>query len=260
MAAISSLLIVLTLSLLVTRVAAMALMLTGLSKEVARFQSRSAFTGVGFPAREAEEIVNHPIRRRIVMLLMLLGNLGIGAVVATLMVSFLQTSESQYWWLRLIFLAAGLITLWLIARNRYIERHLNRLISKILRRWGDLPRRNYAAILQLEGGFAVSELLVNSKDWVAGKKLAELRLPNEGVLVLGIRRGKDGKFVGTPNGATEVHANDTLILYGRVESVSDLDQRTLGRRGDEAHREAVLRHSSDQDLQDASDDDDDQRE
>lgn len=41
MLAIASLLIVLMMSLLVTRVAAMALMLTGMSQEVARFQARS---------------------------------------------------------------------------------------------------------------------------------------------------------------------------------------------------------------------------
>jgi hypothetical protein len=83
-------------SSLVTRMAAMALALTGMSGEAARFQARSAFTGVGFTTREAEEIVWHPVRRRIVMLLMLLGNLGVGAVVATLMLSFI-TSVRTTW-------------------------------------------------------------------------------------------------------------------------------------------------------------------
>ena len=57
MAAIASLLIVLTMSLLVTRIAAMALMLTGMSREAARVQARSSFTGVGYTTREAKEIV-----------------------------------------------------------------------------------------------------------------------------------------------------------------------------------------------------------
>ena len=54
LAAIASLLIVLTMSLLVTRIAAMALMLTGMSQEAARFQARSAFTGVGFRQKQVE--------------------------------------------------------------------------------------------------------------------------------------------------------------------------------------------------------------
>jgi Trk-type K+ transport system membrane component len=53
---IATLLIALALSLIITRVATMALMLTGLSRESARFQSRSAFTGVGFTTTEAESL------------------------------------------------------------------------------------------------------------------------------------------------------------------------------------------------------------
>ena len=97
MLAIISLLITLTLSLLVTRVAAMALMLTGLSREAARFQARSAFSGVGFTTNESESIVSHPVRRQIVMSLMLLGNIGIATVVATLMVSFINTQRNDQW-------------------------------------------------------------------------------------------------------------------------------------------------------------------
>ena len=48
--------------MLVTRVAARALTLTELSSEAARFQARSAFTGVGFTTSEAEGIVSHPVR------------------------------------------------------------------------------------------------------------------------------------------------------------------------------------------------------
>ena len=64
MAAIASLLIVLTISLMVTRVATMALVLTGMSREAARFQARSAFSGVGYTTREAEDVVSHPVRRQ----------------------------------------------------------------------------------------------------------------------------------------------------------------------------------------------------
>ena len=44
-------LLALTISLIVIRVGTMAFMLTGLSRESARFQAHSAFTGVGFTTR-----------------------------------------------------------------------------------------------------------------------------------------------------------------------------------------------------------------
>lgn len=48
MLAIGTVLAALLLSLLITRIATNALSVTGLSRETARFQARSAFTGVGF--------------------------------------------------------------------------------------------------------------------------------------------------------------------------------------------------------------------
>ena len=76
MLAIISLLLIVALSLIVTRTAAVALTYTGLSQQAASFQARSAFTGVGYTTSEAESLVNHPVRRQVVMLLMLLGNAG----------------------------------------------------------------------------------------------------------------------------------------------------------------------------------------
>jgi hypothetical protein len=62
MPALFSLLIVVTLSILVTRIATVALTHTGLSGEMARFQARSAFTGVGYTTSEAEQAVKRQKR------------------------------------------------------------------------------------------------------------------------------------------------------------------------------------------------------
>ncbi len=62
MFAIISLFVIVALSLIITRIAAMALMATGLSRDAARFQARSAFTGSGFTTRESESVVNHPVQ------------------------------------------------------------------------------------------------------------------------------------------------------------------------------------------------------
>lgn len=239
--AILSLLITLTLSLLVTRVGAMALMLTGMSREMARFQSRSAFTGVGFTTQEAESITTHPVRRQIVMLLMLLGNVGIAAVVATMMISLMRTSESGNWWRPAGLLFAGLLLLWFFASSRWVERRLNRVIAYGLTNWGRLEVRDYVALLQLRDGYAVTEMQVERQDWLAGKSLLELKLPTEGVLVLGIQR-ENGDYLGAPRAEDTVHADDTLVLYGPIHRLEELDQRRRGRQGDAAHEEAVSEH------------------
>ena len=53
MIAIASLLVILTLSLGIVRVGAVALELTGLSKEIASFQAQSSFSGAGFTTSES---------------------------------------------------------------------------------------------------------------------------------------------------------------------------------------------------------------
>lgn len=235
---ILSLLVTLTLSLLVTRVGAMALMLTGISREMARFQARSAFTGVGFTTKESESITTHPVRRQIVMLLMLLGNVGIAAGAATMMATVMRTSEGENRWWNVGALGAGLLLLWIFASSRWVERRLNRLIAYGLRNWSRLELRDYVALLQLRDGYAVTELLVEKLDWLADRTLIELKLPTEGVLVLGIQRSK-GEYVGAPNADTRIRAGDTLVLYGPIHRVEELDQRRRGHQGDAAHQEAV---------------------
>ena len=69
MTAVLILLLILLVALLINRIATAALMSTGMSRQYAKFQARSAFTGVGFTTSEAEEVVSHPVRRRIVMIL-----------------------------------------------------------------------------------------------------------------------------------------------------------------------------------------------
>ena len=56
MFAVLSLLTVIMISIVITRIATIALVQTGLARESARFQARSALTGVGFTTGEAERV------------------------------------------------------------------------------------------------------------------------------------------------------------------------------------------------------------
>ena len=237
-------LVVLVLSILVTRIATLALVHTGLSSESARFQARSAFTGVGFTTAEAEKVVRHPVRRRIVMLLMLLGNAGMVTAVSSLLLTFLEIGKgdvSSIW--RLLILAAGIALLWLAARSSLIDRMLSRLINRALNRWTDLDTRDYASLLHLSGEYQVQELDVEEEDWLAGRTLQELGLNREGVLVLGIQRADD-RFVGAPTRDTRIQAEDVLILYGRNSTLKDLDRRRSGPGGESEHQASVARQDA----------------
>lgn len=242
---------VLALSILITDLATSALTLTGLSRESARFQARSAFTGTGFTTKESEKIVNHPVRRRIVTWLMVARSAGLVTIIISLILSFAVSGTYQERLWRLIYLVAGVALLWGLRRIPFFNRLLNRFIEWALKKWTDLDTRDYYNLLHLSGDYGVTELQVQEGDWVAEKKLNQCKLAEEGVTVLGIVRS-EGSYVGAPRGGTDIYSGDTLILYGRTKVLSELDQRRADVKGEQAHENAVSeqkREEAQQDIQ-----------
>jgi hypothetical protein len=233
-----TLLFVIILSILVTKIATTALIYTGLSRETARFQARSAFSGVGFTTSEAENVVNHPVRRRILMLLMLFGNAGIITVIASVVLTFMDIELFGAGWWRLLLLLGGLLALWWFSASRWVDLRLSRLINWALKHYTSLDVRDYASLLHMAGEYRVTELLVEPDDWLANKTLEELRLQDEGVMILGITR-KKGPYIGAPDGSTKILSGDILILYGRIPALDNLDTRRQGKRGDREHEMAI---------------------
>lgn len=241
MIAIATVLAALLVSLLVTRIATIALAVTGLSKEAARFQARSAFTGVGFTTTEAESVVNHPVRRRVVLMLMLLGNAGLVTIVASLLISFAGAEQSTQTLRRVVLLLGGLAALFAVARSKRVDRALSGVIMRFLGRYTDLDAKDYAQLLQLSGGYGVVELEVQKDHWTAGRSLEDLDLRREGIAVLGVQT-PDGRFSGVPKGATGIKAGDVLILYGHTTVLSEIGRRPSGPTGEAAHLAQVERH------------------
>ena len=239
MIAVITLLLAMGMTLVITRFATVALTLTGMSRQSAQFQARSALTGCGFTTAESEAIMKHPIRRRIILTLMLLGNAGIVTVIATLMASLSNSSGGWLIWTRNIGIVAGGVTVLLfIANSQWIDRQMSPFIEWALKRFGRVQACDYASLFRFANGYSISEMLVEEDDWLANRTLIELNLPAEGVMVLGIQRSEG--YVGAPTGKSELRPGDTLILYGMIDRIDELDARKADRDGAAARRAAVL--------------------
>ncbi|HSO00346.1 MAG TPA: TrkA C-terminal domain-containing protein, partial [Candidatus Nanopelagicales bacterium] len=223
-----SLFIVILLSLLVTRVASAVLVQTGLSQQVARFQARSALTGCGFTTDESNSVVNHPVRRRVISLLMLMGSAGIVTVVGTLMLTFAGTGNQELRSMKFLIILGGLLFLFLLSRSQRVDHYLSRVIHGALRRWTKLRLRNVDSLLHLAERFGIAEILVEPEDWVAGKTLGEADLRAAGVAVLGVERREGEGFVAAPDKDTKVCPGDVLIVYGHEGAIEGLGQRPKG--------------------------------
>lgn len=221
MVALFSLLIIILLSIVVVRIGAIALELTGLSPEIASFQAQSAFSGVGFTTQESETIVTHPLRRRIIRILILLGSAGVTTSIATLVLTFVgETGKDLF--IRGAILLIGVLVIFLFARSRHIYVLMRKVISKALAKWTTLRIFDYEQLLGFSEGYSISRISVRSNSWLVDKKLSELRLDKYGVLILAIYRkiNKKETFIGAPTGDTEIKAKDVLICYSRKDSSS----------------------------------------
>jgi hypothetical protein len=241
--ALVSVIAVVLISMLINRFATIALSLTGMSREEARFQARAAMSGVGLTTRNPDDIVGHPIRRRIVLWLMIVGGAGIVTAVASLVLSF-RSGGGGSRLTRAGILVGALFALWLLLRTPTVDRLLSRGIAWLLDKSG-FAGRDYAAILDLSGDYAVAELQVQEGDWVAMQSLRTLRLRDEGIVVMGVHR--QGGYLGAPGPETVIEPGDTLVLYGQRARIAELDGRERDARGDVAHARASADATADRD-------------
>lgn len=218
MAPIVALLIIAGVSMAIIRIGTLALVMTGLSEDTASFQAQSAFFGVGYTTREAELVVNHPVRRRIIRDLMIAGNIGLPTALAAGVVGVLgATGTASDWALRLGVLATCLVLLvaiWNLAPVRWL---IDRVIRYSLRRAGVVNVADYDLLLHVQSGFGVAEVKLESGNRLCGLTLAETRLRDRGVVVLGIVRGPS--YIGVPKGDNALEADDLLIVYGREADI-----------------------------------------
>ncbi|KXS43066.1 MAG: TrkA-C domain protein [Methanolobus sp. T82-4] len=238
-AALVTLFAIVILSLIVTRIATIALTLTGMSSEVARFQARSALTGAGFTTNESETMMSHPVRRRIIMTLMLVGNAGIVTVIASIILVSVNIGSTS-WLGQIAIIFAGLMILLALTQSRWVDKNLTRLINFALMKWTSIETTDTASLIYLGGEYQVSELEIEPEDWLADKTLAEMNLPDEGVLILGIQK-PNGEYNGTPHASTKIRIGDILLLYGSGKSIHSLDVRRKGIIGEVEHERAIIK-------------------
>jgi NhaP-type Na+/H+ and K+/H+ antiporter len=182
--------------------------------------------------------MNHPVRRRIIMLLMIIRSAGLVTIIISLILSLVGTGNDRTVILRLLWLLGGVLMIWFLAKSKVIDHYLNRIINWALNRWTDLDTRDYASLLRLSGQYRVMEIKIQEGDWLDGKSLKNCYLNEEGALILGITRD-DNLYVGVPNKDTEIYAGDTLIIYGRSDQLQELDKRRADIKGDQSHDRAV---------------------
>ena len=215
MGAALSIFVLMSLSIFVVRVASVALRLTGLEESTAKFQALSAVSGTGFTTSESETMVNYPVRRRIVTILMIIGNLGLVTVFATLVVSFVHTDgEVGAVVAQLAWLLGVLALLWFLILNKRAERLMCASIGKILESTTLLGMRRFRRLLQVADGYSVCEHPVTDA-WIdAHGALVASDFEELGLTVLAVRSAS-GELTNRFSSTGDLKLGDALLVYGR---------------------------------------------
>ena len=221
MVAIVTLIVIAMISLLAVRAGSTALMMTGLSWDAASFQSYSAFFGVGFTTSEAELVVNHPVRRRIIRDLILAGNVGVTSALATMVATLVQNSSGARPLLIVLGLVAGLGLLLYLTSLSWVQRSIDKVIQRTLERSGLVRAMDYELLLRIQHGFVVSEVEIVANTPIVNQSLSRSRPWDHGVVILAVKtEGKANE--GLPNASTVLHVGDVVTVYGEEHHIKRL--------------------------------------
>ena len=207
-------------SFLIVRSAAIALRMTGLEKKRAIFQALSAFTGTGFTTREAEKVINHPLRRKIISWLMILGNAGIVTIIISATTSLVNV-KGYGLPIHFFVIVIGIFVIYKIGTSKgfitswehFIE---NRLIKyEVMEEDGTTEE-----LLHLLEGYGLLRTTIKKGSHMEGMLLSECTLCREDIVLLGIERDKD--WIPIPKKKEKLHAGDKLVLYGHLQNLKNL--------------------------------------
>lgn len=219
MAYVGIVLVTILVSFIIVRIGGFALHLTGIEPDVATFQALSAFSGTGFTTTEAERVVRHRTRRRIITILIILGNAGLVAIIATLVASFTQVSGYGWFFARLGIILVGVLILYRVilksrAGNRILSWARRPLMKQILR---EAPA--VEEVFHAGKDWGISLVMIKEKSRNIGLSLAEVAAEGD-LEVLAVDRSDT--FLPRPGGREQVLEGDRLLVYGSARSVRRL--------------------------------------
>ncbi|WP_246615204.1 TrkA C-terminal domain-containing protein [Clostridium thailandense] len=189
--------------------------LTGLSEEKARFQVISLLTGAGFTTKEAELITQHPLRRKLAQLLMLLGYIGF-LTETSFLVNIIKNSMN----IRNIFiLISFFIIIWLVSKNSLLLSFLDHIIEKIvLRKY--TRKKSVGKMYKLVNrakGYGIYNIIIDDNSPLVGISLMNSNLKPNNMIILNIDKGNE--FIGFPRRDYILEKGDNILIYGKIDQV-----------------------------------------
>lgn len=198
---------------IIVEITAIILKLTGMDLHMARFQALSALVTVGYTTSDSEMVVKHHVRRRIIMVLMVLGYLGTATIV-TALINIMRHP------LTLVQVATAIMILLVavsLASSRQFRGHLDRGLERQLARRYHMEKQTVEQVLHLNRDYGVAEVILEDNNILTGKTIAESKIRDKEIFILAIER--PGIFIHSPRGNQLLQRGDKLIVYGKMRNI-----------------------------------------
>lgn len=203
---------------LLIEILSIVMKLTGLELHKSRFQIISILTHTGFTTRESELIVQHPVRRRIASILMIVSYVT-QATLITLLFDMLSNDRKSL--LHICIALAAVLLFILATKNKHISARFELLAEKILmKRIKKVNAGHIDKILNLSPDFSIYELVIDSESPICNKVLREIHLKENYIQVLKIDRGSE--VIDFPLADTKVLHGDRMIVYGKIDAITGM--------------------------------------
>ena len=217
-----ALLILLASSVVIVRIASVVLRLTGLPDHVARFQSISALTGAGFTTTESEAIVNFPIRRKVIVALMVLGNLGLVSVASTIIVAIADSvDDADRLLLQVVQIVGAIFVIFVFMLSQTFDRALCGAAARVLRMLMRAKIEHFDVLLAMGADHCVAGHVYRGEgDISADDLLGEI----SSISIMAIM-GLEHRVGDIDLTKTRISPNETVICFASIA-----DQRVLAKR------------------------------
>lgn len=205
---------------LLIEILSIVLKLTGLELSKARFQVISILTHTGFTTRESELIVQHPTRRKIASVLMIVSYVAQITLITLLFNVLTQATRNILGTAIALFIMAAFVVL--VTQSKKLSNWFDQVTEKLLKKriQKSASGDRIEQVLNLSPEFSIYGLLVDTDSLICDKTLCELKLKEHFIQILKIDRGSE--VIDFPLADTRLLAGDRLIVYGKIDALTQM--------------------------------------
>lgn len=189
--------------------------MTGLEKEIARYQVISMLTGTGFTTQESALIIDHPIRRRISSGLILFGYFSLAVIISSI-----ATILSNDLRIELLLIIIGILFVFLfIFRNKSVFNRLEDRFEHEMDTEYNLEDWPMKTALALDEEEMVAIIQIKHGSDYIGQKGRTLVEENLDVVLLIIRRGDE--ILRFDLFEVELQEGDKIMIIGKEDHIKE---------------------------------------